>query len=272
MNDARFKSLPEIMHNCRVKVYPDGSQELLVARETVFRESGWELADKWKPETKDDGGGGNESDSLARAKRRARAAVRDIAFSNDFTHFVTFTLDASKIDRYDMNAIVKKLNTWLDNRVRRNGLKYVLVPERHKDGAVHFHGFVNNCLGLFDSGTVTGGELKRPRKPKSSRERERLLSSGCHIVYNVTEWRFGFSTAIELYGNYKSAVGYVCKYISKETEKIGGRWYYSGGALKRPDVVLTDVDFSQFLSDNADTVQTFQRGGLDFAVLTLGGD
>lgn len=88
----------------------------------------------------------------------------------------------------------------------------------------------------------------------------------------MTEWRFGFSTAIELYGNYKSAVGYVCKYISKETEKIGGRWYYSGGALKRPDVVLTDVDFNQFLSDNVGTVQTFQRGGLDFAVLTLGGD
>ncbi len=257
------------MHNCRVKIYPNGSQELLLTREAIFREAGWERSDKWTTEAKAEGAASSEAANLARAKRRARAAVKDIALSNEFTHFVTFTLDASKVDRYDISAVVKKLNTWLDNRVRRNGLKYVLVPELHKDGAVHFHGFINDCLGLVDSGTLTGGELKRPRKPRSSREREKLLASGCHVVYNVTDWKLGFSTAIGLYGDYHAAVNYTCKYISKEQEKIGGRWYYSGGDLRKPDVILADVDYDSFCDANRDSLSTFSSGGIEFVTVTF---
>ena len=270
MKNDRLKTLPEIMHNCRVKTYPNGTQEVLFSRDSVFRETGWQLADKWQADAKVSGTSTDKAASLDRAKRRARNAVRDIALSNEFSYFVTFTLDASKVDRYDINAVVKKMNYWLDNRVRRNGLKYVLVPELHKDGAVHFHGFVNDCLGLVDSGTLTGGELKRPRKPRSARERDSLLASGCHVVYNVTDWKLGFSTAIELYGEYRSAVGYVCKYISKAQEKIGGRWYYSGGQLDKPSVSLTDIDFDAFLSDNNDDAQLFKSGGLEFGIMTLG--
>lgn len=270
MYELHSKSLPELLHNCRVKTYPNGSQEVLCTREAVFREAGWEVSDKWRSEDKkQQSAAGCASDNLGRAKRRARSAVKDIALSNEFSYFVTFTLDREKVDRYDMNAVVKKLNTWLDNRVRRNGLKYVLVPELHKDGAVHFHGFVNDCLGLVDSGTLTGGELKRPRKPRSSREREALLSPCCHVVYNVTDWKLGFSTAIELYGDYAAAVGYVCKYISKEQQKIGGRWYYSGGALLRPDVSYADVDYDSFCDANREALCCFSSGGFEFATVTF---
>ena len=50
----------------------------------------------------------------------------------------------------------------------------------------------------------------------------------------------GDSTAIKLYGDYAKAVSYVVKYIGKEQEKIGGRWYYSGGKLGRPTVTYID--------------------------------
>ena len=73
--------------------------------------------------------------------RRAASKLRDIALCNDFRYFVTLTLDPAKIDRHDMDALVRVLNRWADNRVRRHGLRYVLVPERHKDGAIHLHGF-----------------------------------------------------------------------------------------------------------------------------------
>lgn len=271
-NNGRLKTLPEIMHNCRVKTFPNGTQEVLVSREAVFREPGWQIADKWQADVKGDGVAIDKAANLDRAKRRARNAVKDIALSNEFAYFVTFTLDQSKVNRYDIRAVVKTMNCWLDNRVRRNGLKYVLVPELHKDGAIHFHGFINDCLGLVDSGTLTGGALKRPRKPRSNRERASLLSHGSHVVYNVTDWRLGFSTAIELYGNYNAAVAYVCKYISKEQQKIGGRWYYSGGDLKKPEVSLSDVDYEQFLSDNESGFSCFHSGGLEFATTTLGGD
>ncbi len=201
----------------RCKVYPNGMREWLVCDQPIFG-SGWETPligkNPRKKKAEDEDGGGE------RAKRRARAAVRDLALCNDFRYFVTLTLDERVIDRYDMAAITRKLNTWLDNNVRRRGLAYVLVPEHHKDGAIHFHGLFNDVLPVVDSGhTDTGG----------------------HRIYNLPRWGFGFSTAIELYGDYDKAVGYVCKYIGKGDEKIGGRWYFSGGELHRPEVEYYDL-------------------------------
>lgn len=89
-----------------------------------------------------------------------------------------------KVDRYDASAVTRKLNSWLDNQVRRKGLAYVLVAERHKDGAVHFHGFFNDALPVVDSGTLSIGGGK-PRKPRSARERARWLEQGAHVVYNL---------------------------------------------------------------------------------------
>lgn len=172
--------------------------------------------------------------NLNRAMRRAKTKVRDIALCTPFQYFVTLTLDKTKVDRYDMDAITKLLNNWLSNQVRNHGLSYVLVPERHKDGAVHFHGFFNGALAAIDSG---------------HKDREG------HVVYNLPAWTLGFTTAIALYGDYAKAVNYVCKYVGKQLDsggwhdphdckpgaKIGGRWYYSGGQLGKPEITYCDV-------------------------------
>ena len=155
---------------------------------------------------------------------------------------MTLTLDPAKVDRYDVSAITKKLRVWADNAVRRRGLKYILVPELHRDGAVHFHGFFNDALEAVDSGTMTNGG--RPRRPRSCSERDRLEADGWHVVYNLPAWTLGFTTAIELYGEKRKAVAYVLKYISKAaatTGRIGGRWYYSGGELRRPVVTYGEL-------------------------------
>lgn len=238
--------LDNIVHNCIVKKFPDGSLEILAADRAIFRESGWELSDKWDKGRAPRGehSEARRADNLARAKRRARSAVSDLALSNNFRFFVTLTLSSEKVDRYDVGAVTKKLNAWLDNQVRRRGLAYVLVAERHKDGAVHFHGFFNDVLATVDSGTISING--RPRKPRSARQRAEWLADGGHVVYNLPAWTLGFTTAIELYGERSSAVGYVCKYITKAEEKVGGRWYYSGGELRRPEVSFCDVDFNKF--------------------------
>lgn len=198
--------------------------------------------------------------SKARAQRRAKNAIRDLALSNEFRYFVTLTLDRTKINRYDVGAVTKALNRWLDHRVRRDGLAYVLVAERHKDGAIHFHGFFNAAIDARDSGTVippTGG---KPKRPRGENQRLEWLQNGGHIVYNLPAWDFGFTTAIELYGDYRAAVGYVCKYISKDSEKVGGRWYYHGGALRKPTVELLDVDAEAL--EKLDGARTFAGAGL----------
>lgn len=243
-NSIMHQAESDIRYCCRIKKYPDGSAEILACSKPIFSPSGWEASDKWVSETKGKRRGTPSPESVSRSRRRAVAKLRDIALSTDFRYFVTLTLSPEKVDRYDIGDIVSRMRSWLDNRVRRKGLAYVLVPELHKDGAVHFHGFFNNAdIGLVDSGTLDKDGWRTPKKPRSQKERKRLLDEGARIVYNIADWSYGFTTAIEIYGNYSAAVGYCCKYLGKQSKKIGGRWYYSGGELGSPDVEYAHDDF-----------------------------
>ena len=258
----------EIEHFARLKEYPQGGYELMVCSEPVFREPGWEARERdCAPRMRhdDDTSAGDDD----RARRRAAAKVREIALCTEFKYFVTLTLDAARVDRYDISAIMRKVSAWLDNNVRRHGLAYVLVPELHKDGAVHFHGFFNAALPVTDSGTLSVTGSKKPRKPRSAAQRAEWLASGGHVVYNLPGWPLGFSTAIELYGGYAAAVGYVCKYVRKQQSKIGGRWYYSDGKLGHPKVSYPDVDLREL--EAAGVGYTFSVAGKIFHIVR-GGD
>ena len=244
-----------VSSTCRVKTYPDGSVELLACDQAIFHPKGWERAG-WhskgrrraaeRPQAIPEE---NQRANLDRVMRRARAQVRDIALSNPFRWFVTLTLDPARVDRYDMAAITWKLNAWLDNQVRRHGLAYVLVPERHKDGAIHFHGFFNDVVKVIPSGHA---------------------DKEGHPIFNLPGWTLGFTTAIQLYGDYSAAVGYVCKYIGKQGEKPGGRWYYSGGQLARPEITYSDVgprDVEQLAGEGGVHRFDVPEAGLSFAML-----
>ncbi len=265
----------EQLHNCRVKRYPDGNTEIVAAsapfgggevrreperfdgdadplapprrRSLAEREADYELLEREAIQDEDGHEARDRAERTARAsreraQRRARVAVRDLGLCNDWEYFVTLTLDPARIDRYDPAEVVRHLNHWLDNRVRRDGLCYVLVPEHHRDGAIHFHGFFNGALAAVDSGH---------------------RDDGGHPIYNLPAWGWGFSTAIRLYGERAAAVGYCCKYIAKQQEKIGGRWYYSGGQLRRPEVSWSDVDFETLL--RAEGAEPFQIEALPWA-------
>lgn len=207
--------------HCKIKLYPSGDMSFLVSERPIF---GGEAPPREKNLTP-----GCHAPS-GDARRRARTAVRDLALSNDFVWFVTFTLDPSKIDRYDPDICCKKLNKWLDNQVQRRGLCYVMIPEYHKDKAIHFHGLFNDVLPVKYSGVKQNG----------------------HDVYNMPSWPYGFTTAIRLYGDRQRAVNYVCKYINKTQDKVSGRYYYSGGKLSRPEVQYQDIspdDLKSFVSN-----------------------
>lgn len=240
----------ELLHTTRIKSYPAaGTWEALTASRAIFREPGYEPAresqvlpeahtEPRRTKSKDDA-------NIIRSVRRARVKFRDLALSTEFKYFVTLTLDKSKISRFDMDEITRRMQAWCSNQVQRHGLAYILVPERHQDGAVHFHGFFNDALEAVDSGTISRPGDK-PRRPRSAKQRAEWLEQGGHIVYNLPAWSLGFTTAIELYGSYPAAVAYCCKYVGKQQEgeqpaKIGGRWYYSGGNLARPEITYADL-------------------------------
>lgn len=235
--------------NARIRYLPDEQgvyrpYELLAFPKRTFIPPGWESSDCGKRKNVDDSvneffDAVEDSEFSRRENKRksfcrARNKLFDIALSTmAFDCFVTLTVDSEKCDRYDYEQIIKKLSQWLDNRVRRHGLTYVLVPEYHKDRAIHFHGLCN-----FDA-------LKTVRavSPYTGKE---LFDNEKRPIYNIKDFPLGINSVIPLSGeNARQATAKYCyKYITKsDGEKVGGRYYLSGGNLGRPQYKLLNVDY-----------------------------
>ena len=254
----RYKLSGDVTHYCKVYKYPCGVMDIVSSTEPLFRESGWEDA-KWvkprkpiRPDNEDGEDGAEITEKqtakavdIDRSMRRARSRVRRLALANDFRWFVTLTLSPEKVDRYDAAQVVRKLSAWCNNQVKRRGLKYILVPERHKDGALHFHGFFNDALEAVESGHT---------------------DKQGHMIYNLPGWSLGFTAAIATYGDYAGAVAYVCKYIGKQGDKPAGRWYYSGGDLAEPDVSYGEIAPRDLVAEYGERVFVFDVPGRTMAV------
>jgi hypothetical protein len=229
---------PEVLCNCRVKVYPDGTiGEVLVCSLPTFRPPGWELVDK--PVSMGTVAGcGNCTE---RARRRAQQRIRDlIACNSDLDVMWTLTLreDAETetgraIGRTDYAALNHKVQQWLADRVRRRGLRYVAVYEYHDkvetDGlhAIHVHGVSNHdALRMTDSG-----------------HRYRDKGGHWHRIYNLTDWRLGLTTGLYTYGSRWGAATYISKYIRKSDRPVGGRWYMHSHNLCEPHYEYLNVDY-----------------------------
>lgn len=238
--------------NTKVKEYKDGSFDILFCSKAIFKPCGAELRSTCgeKPTKRVVNSGGDvpvTTSGLYRAKRK----IIDYCLCNDFNYFVTLTLNGDDFCRSDWGAVVKKFNKWLSNRVERNNLKYIFVPEFHKDGSsIHFHGLINSGVSLKDSGTV---KLVGGGKPiKLSTYNKRHNGEECSTVYNISDWKYGFSSAIPLYGDIHCVAHYISKYISKDIAtgvKVGGRYYLSGGGLAVPKVSLLDCDFDEIVAE-----------------------
>lgn len=212
----------------------------------------------------------DSSKSIDASRRRALRVVRDLMECNQFDWFLTFTLNGERYARDDYEAFCKTVNKYLANRVQRHGWKYVAVMEYHHDQKnLHLHAVVSadaGSLKLVDSGTVlrpTGGKpVKLATALKQGFKREELKT-----VYNVTDWVDGWSTAIHTYGNHMSLAKYITKYITKSENKVGGRWYYSGGKLDRPVFKYDNVDY-----DLIEGTREYSNAGGSFKVVYLDGD
>lgn len=247
------------LYNCRIKEYPDGTQIFLACDKNIFNPD--KLEKKDKDYTLDiECIQSNLKANNERSPRRAKQKIKDYILCNDFTHFITFTLDEKYINREDYSVIIKPLSKWLDNRVQRKGLKYLFVPEFHKDNkSIHFHGVVNDVLCLVDSGTVSVKGLKKPIKMSTYKRKYKGIDF--QTVYNVDDWALGFSTAINLYGDRKAVSNYVAKYLEKDFCKVGGRYYLHSNNLAEPKLSYMYVDFGSFPGEpfNFNNLQTYWK-------------
>lgn len=177
--------------------------------------SGWALPDE---RTQDE----RQAESIRTSVSRSIRAVRELAACNPWQFFVTITLSPQLWkNRYTpdgLQDIIKAMaKRW--RRKRKNGsahcpgFAYLLVPEMHKDGAIHLHGFVS-CMPSSDCIPYTMSDVNGSKKlPIKICEKVRKGSP----VFHCREWErlFGYNT-LEPVIDLDKASSYVVKYISKE--------------------------------------------------------
>lgn len=239
----------ELFTNARIKYLPDDDGNYIAKSITVFdrptfkSEDGWELSDKWDSDPKPKKGeGADPEENRRKAYARAKNNLFDLLLCTPSLNcFVTLTFDGNKVKRDDYGEIVKRLSVWLDNRVRRSKppLKYVLVPEYHKDGEnIHFHGLMN-----FEALKV----VRAVNQKKGSKYYgQPLFDDKGREIYNIADFTLGLTTVIPIDGiNGREACAKYCyKYIIKsQGQKVGGRYYLSGGDLGRPRYDFVNMDF-----------------------------
>lgn len=176
----------------------------------------------------------DREETRQRAIRRAKNQCFDYFMSNhDLDTFVTLTFDPGIVNSSSYDDVYNGcLRPWLSNRVQRRGLKYILIPEYHRDGEkIHFHAVMNSsALKLTEARYPNGRLIKRHGKQ----------------VYNVEDWSYGFTTAERIEGDscHVKVCKYIFKYMGKQINlgaRIGGRYYLHGGDLKRPRFVYADT-------------------------------
>lgn len=173
----------------------------------------------------------NQKENIERSTRRSKSAIIGYALNNDFSHFVTFTF---RDERHNDDQVLKRLMAYL-TQMRRNypGFQYLIVPERHKSGALHFHGLIN---GIPDPEFIpainndpTSKYYQQPLR------RTRRGTADTYPVFNLLSFnRYGFSDAERIESPEKIA-NYISKYITKElVTSFNKKRYWASRNLRAP--------------------------------------
>lgn len=241
--DLKFKEISSY-----AKIYPDFVKIVKYNRPIVFtnfQDKSFFLTNEENDE---------EKDYLEKSINRTKTKISDYILCNNFTHFITFTFDPknSKVkteeNRKDLLKMSKLLMTWINseqiNHFRRHGqrFKYLIVPERHKNNAWHFHAvfedYKNEIEDFYSSKNkyLTVDEIRsKNKKPKNER--------GFLPRYNL-----GRSEIAPIKDKTKMS-NYIKKYITKDliNEKNKKRYWCSKN-LKTPEIIENIVESSTTIS------------------------
>ena len=174
--------------------------------------------------------------SISRTKNR----IFELAMCNEFTMFCTLTQDENKVrDRYDLDTFRKDFAHFVRNlnRSRDVPIKYLMIPEQHKDGAWHIHGFFSG----LEVGTDLTSFTLEDRIPYRLRK---MIENG-ETVYNWPKYakKYGFFTATAIKSKV-AASSYITKYVTKDVAKqaleSGRHLFFASQGLKGREVVVHD--------------------------------
>lgn len=170
-----------------------------------------------------------EIENKKRSTRRSKQGIYELARANNWEWFATFTF---KDNRYDYLLCKNKLRKWLSHTKERKcpSLEWLCVPERHRDGAYHFHALLKGDIGSII-------DFKGWNEEK----------------YLFTNYKLGISE-LERVKDTNRVSMYITKYISKDLLgdiKNARRYFYSKG-VEKPTVkeFYSKQDLLDFLECN----------------------
>lgn len=191
--------------------------------------------------------------SLHNSLVRSKQAIYDISRANIWDYFVTLTFNEKAVDRYDYTDCTKKLSKWLNNMKNRSNpdFKYIVVPERHKDCAFHFHGLFAHCDGLD---ITDSGHTDKKGKP----------------IYNIGKYRLGFTTATRVENN-SAVTKYITKYTTKDLieHTKGKKKYWASRNCDRPvveDLLLSVSEKEQLHNELLEDAQYFKATDYGYGI------
>lgn len=159
---------------------------------------------------------------------RARSKIYELVVCNPWDFVVTLTLNKEKHDRYDLEQWNRRFGQFTrDERKRiKRPIKSLLIPQKHKDGAWHMHGFLE---GLPYS------ELRDfEENEKTEYIREALAKGRLVKTWSNYHEKFGFSV-VEPIRNRDAAAAYALRYITREMQndltEVGKHLYYRSRGL-----------------------------------------
>lgn len=210
-------------YKTKIKEYPNGTKQLTVYKNAIFVENGSNSITLSNTTEKEKDLNEKELEKM-REIWKIKTKIKDYVLCNDFNTFWTLTFNS---DRYDYDNAFEKLSKWLRKMRDKYGkFRYIVIPEIHKDGAIHFHGVFGGFKGpLVDSGV-----------------KHRNVT-----VFNCNDWQYGFTTITRMRNKEKCA-SYVTKYFTKQMQetivKKGQKKYWLSKGLEKPAVTYSADDLS----------------------------
>lgn len=148
---------------------------------------------------------------------RAKTRVKEIALCNEWDFWCTFTISPEKYDRYNLKAYYKDFAEFIHNYNKRSEdkfkVRYLLIPELHKDGAWHIHGLIRGI-----------------------RANDLYINQYNYLTWRSYEERFGF-ISMSVIRDIERTANYALKYMTKDAEKnvteLEAHSYYCSKGLNR---------------------------------------
>lgn len=177
-----------------------------------------------------------QEERTLRQSQKIKRTFQQLILANDFVWWATLTYDPKKVNSLNHAEAIQYAKTWLKKMIRTYGaFDYLLIPEKHKSGAIHFH-------GVFGKSKLNFSEAVNPKGQPMKRKGEQ--------VFHLDDWTAGFSDCEKIRDKIKTS-SYMTKYITKDLMTDPSMYhkarYIRSRGLKEPEitfVTLSEADLA----------------------------